>query len=184
MLWRLEIKNNGASAIRLISADMMVAGSDERLGLYDHLRQDRAHFSEERKGRLSGVQFSSPECDLAFYSNGWQSWSYAGLVGTDQSMPGTRLGPIRRPMLDQPGASIPRGRGRVRSDMFGVLLDRISHTGMLAGFLSQRAAFGSVVSYMEGEKPSLHLRTNLDGVLLDPGESFISDWACIDFIDT
>ncbi len=68
--------------------------------------------------------------------------------------------------------------------MFGVLLDRFSHTGILVGFLSQRAAFGSVVSNMEGEKPSLHLRANLDGVLLDPGDSFISDWACIDFIDT
>ena len=184
MLWRLEIKNKGASAIRLISADMMAAGSDERMGLYGQLRQALAHFNEERNGRRSGVHFASPEIDLAFYSSGWQSWSYAGLVGADQSMPRTRLGPIRRPMVDQPGVNIPRGQGRVRSDMFGVLLDRISHVGILAGFLSQRAAFGTVASYMGGEKPSLHLRTNLDGVLLDPGESFISDWACIDFIDT
>ncbi len=109
MLWRLEIKNNGGSAIRLVSADVMAAGSDERLGLNDHLRQNRPHLSEARNSSLSGVQFASPESDLAFYSNGWQSWSYAGLVGADQSMPGTRLGPIRRPMLDQPGASIHRG---------------------------------------------------------------------------
>ena len=184
MLWRLEIKNKGASAIRLISADMMAAGSDERMGLYGHIRQALAHFNEEKNGGRSGVHFGSPEIDLAFYSSGWQSWSYAGLVGAYQSMPRTRLGPIRRPMVDQPGASVPRGQGRVRSDMFGVLLDRISYAGILAGFLSQRAAFGTVVSYMGGEKPSLHLRTNLDGVLLDPGGSFISDWACIDFIDT
>ncbi len=184
MLWRLEIKNKGASAIRLITADMMVAGSDERTGFFSHLRQTRAHFNEERKGRLSGVHFSSPEVDLAFYSNGWQSWSYAGLVGADQSMPGTRLGPIRRTMIDQPGASVPRGRGRVRSDMFGVLLDRISHTGILAGFLSQCAAFGTVASCLEGTQPSLHLRTNLDDVLLDAGETFITDWACLDFVDT
>ena len=184
MLWRLGIKNKGASAIRLISAVMMAAGPDERTGLYGHLRQTLAHFNEERNGRRSGVHFGSPDVDLAFYSSGWQSWSYAGLVRADQSMPRTRLGPIRRPMVDQPGASISRGQGRVRSDMFGVLLDRNSHAGILAGFLSQTAAFGTVVSYMGGEKPSLHLRTNLDGVLVDPGESFISDLACIDFIDT
>jgi alpha-galactosidase len=163
---------------------MMAAGSDERMGLYGHIRQALAHFNEEKNGRRSGVHFGSPEIDLAFYSSGWQSWSYAGLVGAYQSMPRTRLGLIRRPMIDQPGASVPRGQGRVRSDMFGVLLDRISYAGILAGFLSQRAAFGTVVSFMGGEKPSLHLRTNLDGVLLDPGGSFISDWACIDFIDT
>ncbi len=184
MLWRLEIKNGGPSAIRLISADMMAAGLDKRKGFYGHLRQWSGHFNEERNGRRSGVHFASPEVDLAFYSSGWQSWSYAGLVGADQSMPRTRLGPIRRPMVDQPGASIPRGQGRVRSDMFGVLLDRISHAGILAGFLSQKAAFGAVMSYMGGERTSLHLRTYLDSVLLDPGESFISDWACIDFIDT
>ena len=183
MLWRLEIKNKGLSAIRLISADMMAAGSDERMGLYDHFRQTLVKSNEERNNRMSGVHFASPEIDLVFFSNGWQSWSYAGLVGADQSMPGTRLGPIRRTMIDQPSVSIPRGSGRVRSDMFAVLRDRISHSGILAGFLSQRVSFGTVGSYMGAEKPSLHLRTNLDDVLLDPGESFISDWACINFIN-
>jgi len=184
MLWRLEIKNKGTSAIRLTSADMMAAGSDERKGLYDHIRQTRARFNEESNGRLSGVHFPTPEIDLAFYSNGWQSWSYAGLVEANHSMPRTRLGPIRRSMVEQPGVTVPRGRGKAVSDMFGVLLDRLSHTGILAGFLSQRAAFGTVMSNFGGDIPSLHLRTNLDDVLLDTGESFISDWACIDFIDT
>lgn len=184
MLWRLEIKNKGASAIQLISADMMAAGLDKRTGFWGRIRQPRAHVIEERNGKLSGVHFSSPDVDLAFYSNGWQSWSYAGLVGADQTMPGTRLGPIRRTMIDRPGASIPSGRGRVHSDMFGVLLDRNSYTGILAGFLSQNEAFGTVVSCLEGTQPSLHLRTNLDDVLLDPGENFITDWACLDFIDT
>ncbi|TET32737.1 MAG: hypothetical protein E3J69_08410, partial [Anaerolineales bacterium] len=99
-------------------------------------------------------------------------------------MPGTRLGPIRRTMIDQPGASIPRGRRWVHSDMFGVLLDRNSYAGILAGFLSQNEAFGTVLSCLEGTQPSLHLRTNLDDVVLDPGENFITDWACLDFIDT
>lgn len=184
MLWRLEIKNKGASAIRLTSVDMMAVGSDERKALYDHLRQTHAKFNEERNGEPSGVHFPTPEIDLAFYSNGWQSWSYAGLVEANQSMPRTRLGPIRRSMVEQPGVTIPRGRGKAVSDMFGVLLDRLSHTGILAGFLSQRAAFGTVMSNFGGDIPSLHLRTNLDDVLLDTGESFISDWACIDFIDT
>jgi hypothetical protein len=114
--------------------------------------------SEERNDKLSGVHFSSPEVDLAFYSNGWQSWSYAGLVGADQKMPGTRLGPIRRTMIDQPGTRFPRGRGKFHSDMFGVLLDRNSHTGILVGFLSQSAAFGTVESCLDGAQPSLHLR--------------------------
>ena len=184
MLWRLEIKNKGTSAIRLISADMMSAGSQGSTKMLPHRSKTRTHFNGENDDALSGVHFASPEIDLAFYSNGWQSWSYTGLVGANQSMPGTRLGPIRRSMIDQPGAIIRSGRGRVRSDMFGVLLDRISHTGILAGFLSQKEAFGTVVSDLGGEKQSLHLRTNLDDVLLDAGESFLSDWACIDFIDT
>jgi hypothetical protein len=81
MLWRLEIKNKGASAIQLISADMMAAGLDKRTGFLGRIRQSRAHSNEERNGGLSGVHFSSPDVDLAFYTNGWQSWSYAGLVG-------------------------------------------------------------------------------------------------------
>ena len=184
MLWRLEIKNKGTSAIQLISADMMAAGFDNRTGFLGRIRETRAHFNEERNGELSGVHFSSPDVDLAFYSNGWQSWSFAGLVGAEQTMPGTRLGPIRRTMIDQPGARFPRGRGRVHSDMFGVLLDRNSHAGILAGFLSQSAAFGTVESCLNGTQPSLHLQTNLDDVLLDAGETFITDWACLDFIDT
>ena len=184
ILWRLEIKNKGMSAIRLISADMMTAGFEGSKRPFGRPRNIRAHSNEERNGTLSGVNFASPEIDLAFYTNGWQSWSYAGLVGADQSMPGTRLGPIRRTMLERPGVTNPSGQGKALSDMFGVLLDRNSHTGILAGFLSQNAAFGTAASNMGGEIPSLHLRFDLDNVLLDPEKSFISDWACIDFIDT
>lgn len=182
MLWRLKIKNKGTSPIRLISADMMAAGLDESKKSFGR-RRNRAHLSEERNGPLSGVHFASPKIDLAFYANGWQSWSYAGLVGADQARPGTRLGPIRRTMIERPGVRNPNGQGRVLSDMFGVLLDRTSHIGILAGFLSQNEAFGTVGSNMGGERTSLHLRFDLDNVLLDPGESFISDWACLNFVD-
>jgi alpha-galactosidase len=161
---------------------MMTAGCVADMKAYRENHGSMAFPAEAEKG--AGVRFPSAEPDLAFYANGWQSWSYSGLIEATQSMPGTRLGPIRRTMVDRPGKIPPRGQGRVDSDMFAVLLDRLNPIGVLAGFLSQREAFGSVASSMKREIPSLQLGLNLDRARLDPGESFRSDWACLNFINT
>ena len=182
LLWRIEIKNEGYTSIRLLAADMLAAGFDKAMNSYGQNQRNLSHPGDDNN--RGGVHFASPETDLAFYSNGWQSWSFAGLIDAGHSMPGTRLGPIRRTMVNRPGRRPPAGQGRVDSDMFAVLLDRVSHTGVLAGFLSQKKAFGSIAASMEGKTPSLHVGINLDNALLDAGESFLSDWACINFIDT
>ena len=85
-----------------------------------------------------------PKPDLAFFSNGWQSWSYCGVYAPGERFRRTRLGFLRLPTEANAGASRPSRSGLYPSQMFGVVGDRASRLAMLAGFLSQKEHFGTV----------------------------------------
>jgi alpha-galactosidase len=67
--------------------------------------------------------------------------------------------------------------------MFAVVGDLTGRSGILAGFLSQRQAFGSLEAYLDPAAPHLRRWANGDGVQLGPEASFSTDWACIQFVD-
>ena len=119
----------------------------------------------------------------AFYTNGWQSWSFTGALGRRERQPRTRLGPLTRPMVLNPGTPTPTDRGRFGADMFGVVGDRQHRIGLVAGFLSQREAFGSLEVRLDRFSPSLALWANGDKVRLEPGQAFQTDWACLAFLN-
>jgi alpha-galactosidase len=63
--------------------------------------------------------------------------------------------------------------------MFAAVGDRRSRRGIAAGFLSEHQAFGSLEAELDVLEPRLGLWANTDDVRIDPGESFSTDWACL-----
>lgn len=119
----------------------------------------------------------------AFFSNGWQSWSYTGVYGRKDRFQRTRLGPLLSPLRVNHGSLNPRSPGHFGSDMFGVIGDRLSRTGLLAGFLSQKQNFGSLEARLMEDTSLLRLWATGDNAHLEPGRDFTTDWACLQYLD-
>jgi alpha-galactosidase len=117
-----------------------------------------------------------------FFSNGWQSWSYTGAYGQNDRYQHTRLGPLRTPVINNRGTPNPRSRGHFGSDMFGVIGDRLSRTGLLLGFLSQKQNFGSLEARLSSETSTIRLWATADNAHLEPGMEFSTDWACLHYL--
>mgnify|MGYP002395352703 CR=1 FL=1 len=140
--------------------------------------------------RISPILISAGELQLgrstgqdpAFFSQGWQSWSHTSTYGFGEKQRTSALGPFQNPMVANPGTPQPKRSNVFTGDMFGVLGDRESRVGLLAGFLSQREHFGSLEADL-APKPSLHMWANGDNAKLPPGQSVQTDWAVMGFID-
>lgn len=161
LLWQLVLENRGS-----LSLDI------ERLEL---LRLGASAGSVELPGG-----WQAP----AFFANGWQSWSSAGVLLPYQRPRGTRLGPLRRPTTQHDGARRrPRRAGLFSSDMFGVLGDQNTRRGLLLGFLSQAQHFGTFEVDLRHKQPQVSLWANGDLARLEPGARIESDWACLQFLN-
>ncbi|MBL7161585.1 MAG: alpha-galactosidase [Anaerolineales bacterium] len=183
MLWKVEISNQGVKPVHIRQIEMLSAG----------------FFPKKRRLPQAGpivLSTSMPPSDrgairphpdpgeLAFFSNGWQSWSHTGVFGAREYYQRTRLGFLTAPMWHNPGTPRPEKAGHFASDMFGVLGDRQRRTGILAGFLSQKQHFGSLLARInEPFYPALRLWANGDQAQLDPGAAMTTDWAVIQFVD-
>jgi alpha-galactosidase len=175
LLWRLTARNRSGSTIRLDQIELLrtsLAGPKSAGSGSARARPREARLS------LRGTRWPDPE-DRGFFTNGWQSWNYAGALGSKDRFPRTRLGPLTSPARVNAGTAQPKGRGHFGSDMFGVLGSRSGRTGILVGFLSQRQAFGSLEADLRGHSPFLRLWANTDGIILPPGRHFTTDWACL-----
>jgi alpha-galactosidase len=155
-LWRLHLQNKSHRPIRLHTLEMM---------------------------RLGAMRLQAQTPELALFTQGWQSWSYAGALDAKDRAPHTRLGPFTAPIELNASTRAARRHGARVSDMFGVIGDRSGRRGVLLGFLSQRAAFGWLEARLDLRSPYVSLRADGDAARIDPGNSFTSDWACIQFVD-
>jgi alpha-galactosidase len=117
-----------------------------------------------------------------FFSNGWQSWSHTRTYQLGDKHKLSHLGIFQNPMVINPGTSLPKKRNCFSGDMFGVVGDQDTEIGLLAGFLSQKAHFGSLEASFHPQ-PAIKMWANGDHTLLKPGESMITDWAVLSFID-
>jgi len=115
----------------------------------------------------------------AFYSNGWGSWDYSGVYTPQDTFHRSHLGFIDTPMRVNAGSLAPRQRGHFAADMFGVVGDRASRSGVLLGFLSQEQHFGSLEVDFRPDAKKLRMWANGDDTLLAPGAEMHTDWACI-----
>lgn len=160
-LWKLSIKNHGPHPLYI-----------ERIAFLD---------TSNRPGsRLRPTHNLQAQ---AFFSNGWQSWSYTGTYRFSDRQRRTRLGPLTTTIQYNRTTPRPGRSGHLVSDMFGVLVDRTKRQGVLLGFLSQREQFGSLAVNFKGHPPVIRLWAHADGARLDPGESMDSDWACLFTLD-
>jgi alpha-galactosidase len=157
----------------LLSAGFIYRGRDNQPGeiFFSNISQ-----RIPAKGRCPS-EISSPE--LAFFSNGWQSWSYSGVYTSEDRYRHTRLGFLRSPVEHDAGTPSPSPPGLFASHMFGVLGDRRSRSAILAGFLSQREHFGALEAFIGMPRPALRLWANGDGARLEPGARLQTDWACL-----
>ncbi|MGE5222959.1 MAG: glycoside hydrolase family 36 protein [Omnitrophica WOR_2 bacterium] len=179
LLWRLEVENGGSQPVYIDRMELMNAGFFYYPASFS---AKSLNLRQAILNRLSAVRPNSQPGELAFYSNGWQSWSYAGVYGQGQRFRHSRLGFLRAPAIVNPATPQPHRSGLYSSDMFGVLGDRNHRTGILAGFLSQKQQFGSLETYINPLSPALRMWANGDGARLDPKRQMATDWACVVFL--
>jgi alpha-galactosidase len=177
LLWRASLLNRSSRAIEVKEIELFRSGE-----AWEGAPRSRRSTARIRPGRPAW-DWGASGGELAFYSNGWQSWSFAGALSAGDRFPRTRLGPLTSPMRVNEGTPHPLRRGRFSADFYGVLGSRKARTGVLVGFLSQRQAFGSLEARIGGPSPSLRLWANGDHARLDPGARLLTDWACLQFVD-
>jgi alpha-galactosidase len=178
LLWRIALVNRGRSAVRLDRFDLLRVGprarsSPSRSWLVDLVRGPQPAASP------GALRLSESPGPMSCFVNGWQGWSFAGSLREHQRQPRFKLGPLQSPMHDNGGTRIPNQPGHFISEMFTCLNDLDSGACLIAGFLSQKQAFGSAEVWLDRFAPSLWLRESGDGVRLEPGRSFVTDWACL-----
>jgi alpha-galactosidase len=178
-LWRLRIENTGADPIRLETIEMMRVGRGARTRIKPRPWWMLPMGPAEHDEQYGALRLHHSPGDPAFFTNGWQSWGYTGALGRGDRFPRTRFGPLTKPMRVNAGTPRPRSPGHFASNMFAAVGDRRSRHGIAAGFLSEHQAFGSLEAELDALEPRLRLWANTDDVRIDPGESFSTDWACL-----
>ncbi|MBG0786356.1 MAG: alpha-galactosidase [Anaerolineaceae bacterium] len=120
--------------------------------------------------------------DPVFYSNGWQSWSSTGSYGLGDQQNKSMLGRFQNPMVVNPGTPQPKKRNTFTGDLVGLVGDKKSKIGLVAGFLSQKAQFGSLEATFNPE-PSLKVWANGDQIRVKPGSNVQTDWLALSFVN-
>jgi len=185
LLWKISAHNQGVQPVFIDKLELFSAGFiyKNRTGptgkIYLSANSEgirKSHTKASRKNRQT-----IPTSEYAFFSNGWQSWSYTGVYNTKDRYRMTRMGPLRLPINVNSSSPRPHRPGAFASDMFGILGDRESRIAVLVGFLSQLHNFGSIEA-LTTPTPALRLWASGDNARLDPGAVMTTDWACLQFL--
>jgi alpha-galactosidase len=154
LLWRMRLEGGEASTSHLAAVDLL-----------------RGPMGRAAPAEIEGMD------EAAAFVTGWQSFGFAGSLGRGDRYPRTRLGPILRPSREPPGRRVPRGAGRLSSEMWAVVGSRQRRVGWLAGVLSELAAFSSLDIDLNRDSAGLHLWSDGDDIPLTAGRPFVTDWA-------
>jgi alpha-galactosidase len=155
LLWKMNVNNQSDYPVEIGEFEFFSAGYPTQGA---HISQGQIDFGGRKDHRSS----SSNQNDLAFFSNGWQSWSYTGVYQANDRYRRTRLGFLRDPVTRYYGTPPPSGKGKFVSDMFGILGSHWAKKGILIGFLSQREQFGSIQVDISTANPRLRMWANGD----------------------
>jgi alpha-galactosidase len=184
LLWRVTARNASDYPVTLHTIDLAAVGprfqprtSAPSVSGWLGLKAAAAEVSP------GAVRLHPSPGRLAFFSNGYQSWSFTGALQAHMRQPWSLFGPLGNPKhLNLVTPQVSR-RGHFTSSMFGVLGDRDHNAGIVAGFLSQVEQFGSLEVFLsDALAPSLRLTAQCDGVPLPPGAERRTDWAFLQFI--
>ncbi|MBS1250673.1 MAG: Alpha-galactosidase [Chloroflexi bacterium] len=182
-LWKISLENRGDRPVWIGKIEMLRAGFFPKKTFLPEAGPITLRRNIIPQGQ--GVVRPHPAPgELAFFSNGWQSWSHTGSYGADEIYRQTRLGFFGAPMWYNAGTPLPKKPGYLVSDMFGVLGDRQHRSGILAGYLSQKEHFGTLKARLDDPLyPALYLWANGDQTRLDPDARMTTDWAAVQFVD-
>lgn len=180
-LWKLAVANQGSQPVNLERLELLRSGALAEAPRATSGKPTMKSMAGSRIIFHTPVRPRSRSSSLAFFANGWQSWSYTGRYTAGDRYRRTRLGPFRAPTEAGPGVRRP-ATGRFYSDQFGVLGDPTRRTAILCGFLSQRQQFGLLEAWLPAAGPGLSLWAEGDDARLDPGQQTGTDWACIQFL--
>lgn len=176
LLWRLTVENAGPEPFFLRDLDLAVVGSRFGFSLQSSISTPSSPASHLHLHPNPGP--------LAFFSNGYQSWSFTGANRAGMRRPLTKFrlfdGPkfynLRNPVVDS--------LGHFTSDMFAVLGDPEHNVALVAGFLAQREQFGHIETLLiDSRSPYLRLTAHGDDVPVPPGSTRSTDWAYVQFIE-
>lgn len=181
LLWRFQVDNQSRNPVYLDRITLMHTGAIGSKSL--RISRPWAGSTPEQNEEILGLGFAEKAPDLAFYTNGWQSWNYAGTLGFNDPFPWSRFGPLSIPMRVNAGTPKPKRKGHFISNFFGVLGDRKSQVGFILGLLSERQAFGIIEAWVDPENPTLRMWADLDGVRVDPNQSLSTDWAYCEVVN-
>jgi alpha-galactosidase len=159
LLLRLVVHNQGSRTVNL--HDLWIVQAEKNSG--------------------GQVQFSAEAQPLDFFKVGWHDWCYTGLRHANQKDVTTRLKPFTGKMLFNPTTPISKKRGDFWSDNWGILTDQ--KTAIVTGLATQADQFGLVHANCASRPNELSLIARADGIPLDPGEEFCSEWTYIQFVD-
>jgi alpha-galactosidase len=176
LLWKMIVNNLSKFPVEIGKIELLSLGYSAHGA---HNPQGQMDFDGQKNHRSN----LPSQSDFAFFSNGWQSWSYTGVYRGDEHYRRTRLGFLRDPVSRYYGTPRPNGKGKFVSDMFAVLGNHRSKKGVLIGFLSQREQFGSIQVDISTANPKLRSWANGDRARLDPGKNLSTDWSYLEFID-
>jgi alpha-galactosidase len=154
-LWKMEMGNFGSAPIRLEKFVLLLIEA----------------------GNVPFLTFGNRgKTDLAFYSNGWQSWCRSAVYGEKERMWQTNVKLLQGPQWINPSTPTSRRRGHFASDFFTILGDRSSRRGWIFGFLSQRHQFGVITTRLD-KRRNLTMFADGDDCVVPPGARVESDWA-------
>ncbi len=170
LCWRAWVENHGDSSVGLDQIVLLAAAPQAPSARGSGMR------------RLEDLLGWRAE-DLLLFTQGWQSWSAAGIHRSRDVQVRTRLGPLAAPMMISPLEQRTGGRRSFASEPYGSLLHRKEGRGLLLGFLTQQQAFGNLRVDFRVPGGGLWLVQDLEGIALQPGRRFVTDWAVLLWMD-
>jgi alpha-galactosidase len=132
-------------------------------------------------GNDGRLRFVDGDRALSFFKVGWHDWVYSGLRRADQKDVTTRLGYFTGKMLFNPAMAIGRRRGEFWGEGWGVLTDQ--KTALVIGFITTADQFGLIHADCSPRLNALSLSAQADGVLLQAGGEYASEWGYVQFVD-
>ena len=126
------------------------------------------------------VHLPGPVGELRFFKVGWHGWDFTGLRTPRDRNTNTWLDFITSTSYTNPVTPQIRTRGEFWSEGWGILSDE--KTAVVAGFVSNAHQFGQVCARLHPGQEALKLISQVDGILLDPGETCESEWGYLQLV--
>lgn len=166
--WRLKLSNQSRKPIWL-----------EKITLLDLSLKAAGNQNHKSFLGISDSHFK----DQFFFSNGWQSWSGTGIKKGLIHQHRTKLKPFLAARSENHGTIEHNKAGHYWSDFYALYGDTRHETGAVLGFLTQQENFGSISIDMHPKtSASLKMWANGDSARIDPGMTFVTDWAYFQFV--